>query len=203
VAPGVTVALGLVTEKPKSMPDPLSATVWGLPAAESLRLMVPVRGPGEVGVKVTRTAHVPPMGTEWQVLLVTVKSPTTPMPLKLSVWLPVFVTVIVCAELATPTTEAANFTLEGLTLAVALPGPQADETVTLVEPQISPVQAFKVADPTFTPKTTPLLVESFVMPLLLPESFVMVAMVLSEELQIADTKVCVLESLNVPVAAIA
>jgi hypothetical protein len=146
---------------------------------------------------------LPPTGTERQALFVVVKSPDTPMPLKLRVWLPVFVTVIVCDELETPTTEAENLTLEGLTLAVEMPPPQAGETATLVEPQISPVHAFKVADPRFTPKTTPLLVESFVMPLLLPESFVTVAMVLSEEPQIADTRVCVLESLNVPVAVIA
>jgi len=73
-------------------------------------------------------------------------------------------------------------------------------TATVVEPQIDPVQALTVADPTATPKTTPLLVESFVMPLLLPESFVTVTTVVSEELQIAEASICVLLSPNVPVA---
>jgi hypothetical protein len=75
-----------------------------------------------------------------------------------------------------------------------------ETTVTVVEPQISPAQALTVDDPTATPKRTPLLVESFVMPLLLPESFVTVTTVLSEELQIAEASVCVLLSLNVPTA---
>jgi len=83
----------------------------------------------------------------------------------------------------------------------AKPWPPGETTVTVVEPQTSPVQALTVEDPTPTPKTTPLLVESFVMPLLLPESFVTVTTVLSEVLQIAEGSVCVLLSLNVPVAA--
>jgi len=84
----------------------------------------------------------------------------------------------------------------------AKPWPVPGETTfTVVEPQISPVQALTLEDPTATPKTTPLLVESFVMPLLLPESFVTVTTVLSEVLQIAVASVCVLLSLNVPVAA--
>src|SRR5579864_7412146 len=74
-----------------------------------------------------------------------------------------------------------------------------ETTVTVVEPQIAPAHALTVDVPAATPKTTPLLVESFVMPLLLPESLVTVATVVSEELQITDASDCVLLSLNVPV----
>jgi len=83
----------------------------------------------------------------------------------------------------------------------AKPWPVPGEiTVTVVEPQMAPAQALTVAVPGATPKTTPLLVESLVIPLLLPESFVTVATVLSEEFQITEARVCVLLSLNVPIA---
>jgi len=78
--------------------------------------------------------------------------------------------------------------------------PPGEMTVTVVEPQTTPAQAVTVAVPTATPKTTPLLVESLAIPLLLPESFVTVATVLSEEFQITEARVCVLLSLNVPIA---
>ena len=107
---------------------------------------------------------------------------------------PVFVRVMVWAALVVPTTVSGKVRLEGLMLT----GPR--DTVTVVEPQKVPVQAVTVVEPAATPKTTPLLLESLVTPLLLPESFVTVATVLSKELQIAETSVCVLPSPNVPVA---
>ena len=73
-------------------------------------------------------------------------------------------------------------------------------TVTVVEPQTDPAHAVIVAVPADTPRTTPLLVESLPTPLLLPEFFVIGATVSSEELQIAEARVCVLLSLKVPVA---
>lgn len=73
-------------------------------------------------------------------------------------------------------------------------------TVTVVEPQMAPVQALTLAVPGATAKTTPLLVESLVTPLLLPESLVTVATVPSEEFQITEASVCVLLSLKMPVA---
>ena len=47
---------------PKSIPEPASVMTCGLFAAVSVRVMVPVRVPEEVGVKVTWMAHVPPLG---------------------------------------------------------------------------------------------------------------------------------------------
>jgi hypothetical protein len=59
-----------------------------------------------------------------------------------------------------------------------------------VEPQIEPVHALRVVEPVVTAKATPRSLESL-------ET---VAMVLLEELHVAEAKVCVLLSLNVPVA---
>ena len=75
--PDVTVALVLVAEKPKSMPEPPSATLWGLSVAESTKLIVPDRTPEDVGVNVTRTVQLPLAATAPQVLLLAVKSPVT------------------------------------------------------------------------------------------------------------------------------
>lgn len=78
--------------------------------------------------------------------------------------------------------------------------PPGGPTVTVVEPQTVPAHAVKIAVPGATPQTTPLFVESFVIPLLLPESFVTVATVVSEELQITEVSCSVLLSLNAPIA---
>lgn len=73
-------------------------------------------------------------------------------------------------------------------------------TVTVVEPQTVPAHAVNIAVPGAIPKTAPLFVESFVIPLLLPESFVTVATVESEELQTTEDSCSVLSSLKVPIA---
>jgi hypothetical protein len=78
--------------------------------------------------------------------------------------------------------------------------PLGEPTVTIVEPQIDPAQALIVAVPGDIPKTRPLFAESLPMPLLLPESLVVVATTLLEELQITEASVCVLLSLKVPTA---
>ena len=71
--------------------------------------------------------------------------------------------------------------------------------MTVVEPQIVPAHAVRITVPGATPETTPLFVESLVIPLLLPESLVTVATVLSEEVQIADASCTLLLSLKIPI----
>jgi hypothetical protein len=66
----------------------------------------------------------------------------------------------------------------------------AGTTVIAVEPQIVPAHALIVAEPTAKPKATPRF----------PESFDMVMTGVFEELHATEAKVCVLLSLNVPVA---
>jgi hypothetical protein len=63
-------------------------------------------------------------------------------------------------------------------------------TVTVVEPQIDPVQAAIVVEPEANAKALPKSVESFVT----------VATELLEEVQLADARFCVELSANVPVA---
>src|SRR5437870_1504025 len=101
------------------MPEPPSATLWGLSAAESPKLIVPERTPADVGVNVTRTVQAPFAASEPQLLLVAVKSPVTWISLMLSVPLPVFVTVIIWAALVVPTAEAVKVRPAGLMLAIA------------------------------------------------------------------------------------
>jgi len=77
----------------KSCPVPLSVTVWGLPAALSVIVSVPVRLPVAVGVKVTLIVQLEPAATEPAQVLVWEKSPEglmssgvrTPVPGLLSV----------------------------------------------------------------------------------------------------------------------
>src|SRR5208282_1589841 len=73
---------------------------------------------------------------------------------------------------------------------VMLGGGTAGRTVIVVEPHNEPVHALTVADPVATATTLPRLVASFAT----------LAIVLSEEFQVTETRVCVLLSLNVPVA---
>ena len=66
----------------------------------------------------------------------------------------------------------------------------AGTIVRAVEPQIVPVHALIVAEPTAKPKATPRF----------PKSFDMLMTGVFEELHVTEAKVCVLLSLNVPVA---
>jgi hypothetical protein len=58
--PALTVALLLELLRLKSDPAPLKPTIWGLPAALSLIVTVPVRAPVTVGVNVTLIVQVDP-----------------------------------------------------------------------------------------------------------------------------------------------
>jgi hypothetical protein len=94
-----------------AMPVPDSGTVCGLFAALSLIVMLPVRAPSWVGVKVTLmmqfapAASVLPQGFG---LVAGAKSPLTTMLLMFSVELPVFATVTLLAVVVVPTTVLAN-----------------------------------------------------------------------------------------------
>lgn len=98
----VTAGAGAVVAVPES------ATVCGLPGASSLMLMLAVRVPAAVGVKVTLIVQLPEAATVAPQVVVRAKSPAlvplTATPLMLRVALPVLVSVTVCAALVVLTT---------------------------------------------------------------------------------------------------
>ena len=85
------------------MPVPLKVTLWGLLGASSVKVRVPVREPEAVGLKVTLTVQLAPAAMRVLQLSVSIKSPLTATPLIFRVIFPVFVSVIVLAELVVPT----------------------------------------------------------------------------------------------------
>jgi hypothetical protein len=99
------------------VPDPDSATDWGLAGALSLIVSEPVRDPEALGVKVTETAQFAPGLSEPAQVLVSLKSPLAAMLLIVIVPLPVFVRVTVWAALLVPTAWLPKFKLVGLKLA--------------------------------------------------------------------------------------
>ncbi len=88
--------------KVKSWPVPLRATLCGLPEALSEILIVPVRLPPAVGLKVTEIEQLAPALTVVPQVLVWEKSPLAVMPEMVSEALPVLVSVTVCAALLVP-----------------------------------------------------------------------------------------------------
>ena len=98
--PGETVAEG---EEPdadvtvKSWPVPLSATACGLPGALSEMLMLPLRVPPAVGLKVTLIVQLAPSLTLLPQLFVCEKSPLTVIPEIDSPAFPELVRVMACA----------------------------------------------------------------------------------------------------------
>jgi hypothetical protein len=83
----------------KSCPVPLSDTDWGLFAALSVSVSVPVRLPVAVGVKVTLIVQLAPGATEPAQVLVWAKSPVVLMSSDVRVPLPVLFRVRVWGEL--------------------------------------------------------------------------------------------------------
>ena len=80
--PGETVAVvedGEPCVQAKSIPVPLSGTVWGLPKPLSVSTSVPCRAPLAVGVNVTLTVQKVPTAKEFAQLLVWAKSPVVVM----------------------------------------------------------------------------------------------------------------------------
>jgi hypothetical protein len=108
-------------ERPARGPTPVPArlTVRGLFQALSVTVMVPVRLPIAVGVKVTEMLQVAPGLTEPQ-SSVSAKSPLAATLVTFSTEAPLFVTITVSAALAVVTSCSAKVTLEG---EGASPGP--------------------------------------------------------------------------------
>lgn len=110
VGAGVVLGEGLV-------PVPLSAAVCGLPAALSATLTLALRAPAAVGVNVTLMPQLLPAVNVPPHVVVRVKSPgLLPVMVMLeivSVAPPVFVSVMVCGDVLTPTSELPNARLVG------------------------------------------------------------------------------------------
>lgn len=84
-------------------PVPVNKTLWGLPAASSVMVMVPVRVPVVVGLKVTVKTQVAPAARLLLQLLVWAKSPAVAMLVMLNGPLPVFFRAAGWAGLVVPT----------------------------------------------------------------------------------------------------
>jgi hypothetical protein len=101
----------------KSCPVPLSVTVWGLFAALSVSVSVPVRLPVAVGVKVTLIVQLAPGATEPAQVLVWAKSPVVLRSSGVRAPLPPLFRVMVSGELAIDTVCAGKLRVVGERLA--------------------------------------------------------------------------------------
>lgn len=101
------------------IPVPLKLAVWGLPAALSGMVTVPVLVPVAVGVKVTLIMQLAPATREVPQLLVWPKSPLTPIlpPVMERGAVPLLVSVKICALLVVPTFWPPKVRLEGVSVA--------------------------------------------------------------------------------------
>src|ERR1700674_4240312 len=109
-----------------AMPVPDSGTVCGLFAALSVIVMLPVRAPSWVGVKVTLMMQFAPAASvlpQGFVLATGAKSPLTTMLLMFSVALPVFVIVTLLAVVVVPTTVLPNTSDVGDSVTTGPPPP--------------------------------------------------------------------------------
>ena len=109
-----------------AMPVPESGTVCGLFEALSVIVMLPVRAPSWVGVKVTLIMQFAPAASvlpQGFVLVAGAKSPLTTMLLMFSVELPVFVIVTLLAVVVVPTTVLANVSDVGDSVTTGPPPP--------------------------------------------------------------------------------
>src|SRR5215472_13335393 len=115
-------------------------------------VMLPVRVPRAVGVKVTLITQLVPGASEAPQVLVWANSPVAWMPLKVMGILPVLVSVSVCAALVVPTTWLPNVRDVGESvpaLVVAVPEMLTDDGVAVKSPVI-------VSDPVNGPDWAPL-----------------------------------------------
>jgi len=127
---------------PLVTPVPLSATLCGLLAAESVMVRVPVRVPTAAGAKVTLMLQVAPPARELPQLLVRVKSPVTCMLLMLAALLLVLLSVTTLLGLLEPTVWLAKVNEEGDT--VRLPAPLDTVMLRTCEHEPAASQAFTV-----------------------------------------------------------
>jgi hypothetical protein len=119
-------------ETPTVEPVPVRETVCGGPLALSVMVMVPVRVPPVVGVKVTEILQVAPVATLLLQVLVAAKSPEVVIDAMLKAAWPELVSVMVCAELVEPVACAANVRLVGVSVAAAV-GTATTLTVTALD----------------------------------------------------------------------
>jgi hypothetical protein len=84
----------------EAAPDKL--ITCGLPATLSVTVMLPVRLPVALGVKVTDIVQLPPAVTEFPQVFVSLKSPEAVMLLMVTTALPIFTRFVVCAALVVP-----------------------------------------------------------------------------------------------------
>ena len=101
------------------VPVPVSEAVCGLPEAESMMLIAPVRVPAWVGEKVTLIEQLAPTAKLLGQLLVWAKSPLAAMLLNVSAAPPLLVTVIACPPLVVPTCRLLKIKLLGLSVTAA------------------------------------------------------------------------------------
>jgi hypothetical protein len=106
----------LVEREKIAFPMPVSDTPWGLPAASSLILKVPLRVPLPVGVNVMLAVQLAPtlrtLGRFPQVL-VCAKSPLMLIPVRVTAILPLLVTRTTCGGLVVPAGSAGKLRLVG------------------------------------------------------------------------------------------
>ena len=112
------------------VPDPLIATVCGLPPPVSFTFRVALREPAVAGLKVNVTLQLADgPSVEPHLFEVMLKSvafvPDFVMPLMVTELLPVFVTVTVCAGLVVPTLMLPKLRLAGVTV-ITVPVPDND-----------------------------------------------------------------------------
>jgi hypothetical protein len=100
-------------------PVPDKGMVWGLPAALSVMVRVPLSVPVPLGVNVTEIWQLPPAPTLTPQLLVSPKSPVAEMLLIVSAAPPGLVNVTTCGELVVPTGCEGKVSLLGLELTSA------------------------------------------------------------------------------------
>ena len=115
-------------EGPTATPVPVKLAVCGLPGALSVTVIVPVRVPATVGVKVTLMLQFEPAAREVPQVLVCAKSPLLAMLVIDKLAVPVLLNVIFCAALVVPTFWLPNVRLVGLSEAT---GPLAPQPVNL------------------------------------------------------------------------
>jgi len=114
---------------------PLSATLCGLPAALLVKVRVPERVPVAVGLKITRIWQVElAVRLPTQPKLCCEKSPVVAIFEIVTVTVPLFVTVNVCAELASPVIVLANVSVVAESVNCPLVPPPPPPCTTTPEP---------------------------------------------------------------------
>jgi hypothetical protein len=115
------------------LPVPVNETVCGLPEAESVIVIAPVRVPDCDGAKVTLMMQLAPALSVDVQLFVCAKSPLAVMPDKVNVEPPLLLKVTDCAALVVPTCWLPKVRLPGFRLTTA---PAPELVTVIVDPAI-------------------------------------------------------------------